>query len=109
MQQEDFYKLTIGQKIWHNGEQRAIDSLDGSGDFITFKETGYNVFDWRSICQDCSLTAPKKKVKKVVEGWVNIYKDSFSNSYDTIKMADRGQRGNRITCKKVTIEYEVEE
>ena len=63
---------------------------------------------------------PKRKVKKLVERWMNVHhvdgKTSFSRGCDTKEEADafeeaniRNGRNRRIACVKLTGEYEVEE
>lgn len=55
------------------------------------------------------VSRPKKKVKKKLEGWVNIYKDGHC-LYPNKESADRtANKDVRVACVKVTGEYEVEE
>jgi hypothetical protein len=53
---------------------------------------------------------PKRKVKRTIEGWVNIYPYPSGRSilYDSKEEADRGAV-NRIACVKLTGEYPAEE
>lgn len=52
---------------------------------------------------------PKKKVKKTLEIWANVYKDGFYACYDTAQEANGHSTPGRTTCVKLTGEYEVEE
>lgn len=64
------------------------------------------------------LKPKKKKVKKEVRGWVNVYKDSNKDHYigdrfsKTNKDADdlaSGCKSKRLACVEVVGHYEVEE
>jgi len=63
MNKEDFYKLTINQKIYFNGEETAILSLFASTCGISGNTIrlgiGYGNDSWDDICESCSLTPPK--------------------------------------------------
>ena len=52
---------------------------------------------------------PKKKVKKTIERWVNIYEDFTSFGHFSEVEADAYAAEDRIGCVKLTGEYEVEE
>jgi len=56
---------------------------------------------------------PKRMVKKVLHGWVNIYPNDivkFTHCiYATKENASRGARPDVITCIEINQEYEVEE
>ena len=52
---------------------------------------------------------PKRKVKKTLEVWANIYPGGKFNVYSSEKLADKRAGSRRIGCAKLTGEYEVEE
>lgn len=55
---------------------------------------------------------PKRKVKKVLSGWVNVYSNKKSIPYDKKDDADIGAMlslEKRIACVEVKGEYEVDE
>ena len=52
---------------------------------------------------------PKRKVKKIIEIWVNIYPDGKFNVYYSEELANKRASSERIGCAKLTGEYEVEE
>lgn len=53
---------------------------------------------------------PKKKVKKVIERYFNVYPNEIQSfSYFTNHEADLSAANHRIACVKLTGEYEVEE
>lgn len=52
---------------------------------------------------------PKKEVKKVLHGWMNVYDNTTSCVYFSKKDADRFQGHGRIACVEINQEYEVEE
>lgn len=54
---------------------------------------------------------PKRKVKKVIEMWVNIYPSGSSFTYSSERLANVGitEKTDRIACVKLTGEYEVDE
>ena len=52
---------------------------------------------------------PKRKVKKTLEIWVNIFPDDGFTVYNSKKIADDLAVSTRIACVKMTGEYEVEE
>lgn len=56
---------------------------------------------------ECSL--PKKKVKKTVEDWVNIYPNGIRYYYYSKERADEAADKDRIACVKITGEYYIEE
>ncbi len=51
---------------------------------------------------------PKKKVKKTIERWANIYSSYIISNYDSEKHANKCAE-DRIACVKLTGTYEVEE
>jgi hypothetical protein len=53
--------------------------------------------------------APKRKVKKTLERWVNVYSDRESIGYMYHIDADKVSVLDRIACVKLTGDYEVEE
>lgn len=66
MELKDIYELRLGQEIWYKGDKKIIKSLmaDSEGyHIISFEGMKFASF-WNEICKDCSLTPPKKKVKK---------------------------------------------
>lgn len=75
-----FEELKIGQEVWLDGEKNTViekkEWFDGA---IIFREIRlscrlyirYCSMDWDRL----SLTPPKKKVKKTIERWVNVYPD----------------------------------
>lgn len=52
---------------------------------------------------------PKTKGKKVLTGWVNVYRDVSAAIFSSRKEADAWAHTNRIACVEVKGEYEVEE
>ena len=52
---------------------------------------------------------PKKKVKKTMERWVNVYHTHESMAHETEERANELAYPYRIACAKLTGEYEVEE
>lgn len=62
MIESDFYKLTIGQKIWWKGEEKTIKSLLTAYTYfyIEFIENTTS-YKWKDIYADCSLEPPKEK------------------------------------------------
>lgn len=56
------------------------------------------------------ISRPKKKVKKSLKGWINIYPENRTGSiYESKEQADTIGIHNRIAITTVSIEYEVEE
>lgn len=55
------------------------------------------------------IERPKKKIKKTITKWVNIYPDGCETYYYTKDRADMCSNPNRIACVELTGEYEVEE
>jgi hypothetical protein len=62
MELDDFYKLTIGQKIWWNDVEHVIDYMNSykPAPMIGFEES-VGTKPWVDVYQDCSLTPPKTK------------------------------------------------
>lgn len=60
---------------------------------------------------ELELKVPKKKVKKVVEGWVNIYPNNQvgGSMFSSLTEADRWAAEHRVACGFVSTTYEVEE
>lgn len=55
-------------------------------------------------------TIEKKKVKKEVRGWLNVYPSGTTGLYSTREMADDfAVQSHRIACIEFVHEYEVEE
>lgn len=52
---------------------------------------------------------PKRKVKKTVEGWANVYPARHTCIWNTKELADANAAPERIACVHVAGEYEVEE
>lgn len=58
---------------------------------------------------------PKRKEKRTIEGWVNVYEDGATRYYQTLEEAQNGIRERmnecvrKIACVRVTGEYEVEQ
>lgn len=55
------------------------------------------------------LFPPKKKVKKIIEGWVNVYPYRFVGHYGTKEDADSCAVSSRIDCIQIKHVIEVEE
>jgi hypothetical protein len=122
-----FEDLHIGQKVWFNGEEREIVGLQArgnSGRSIALQcnfsyqnilvSRKYDDYDWRDVCKNISLTPPKKKVIKIVEGWVNIYRwdDGHTRgimAHATKELADKAGLPNRVDCVRLTGTCEAEE
>lgn len=125
-----FRDAKVGDKVWRPvkdnpegewGEITGIDEMSlypirafGQG----FTWDGYfyhsvqipSIF-WGPVQLPQLPTRPKRKVKKTVEGWVNVYPDDDPCFHLTREGADRGQfrTTKRIACVHLTGEYEVEE
>lgn len=54
------------------------------------------------------ISRPKKKVKKTLEAWANVY-EAGTVPYTYKKDADLNASENRIACVRLTGEYEIEE
>ena len=52
---------------------------------------------------------PKRKVKKTLEVWANIYPYSKFSVYTSEELANKRACSGRITCAKLTGEYEIAE
>lgn len=67
--------------------------------------------EWHTESSLILVERPKKKVKKKVEYWINIYPDGTSHyAYTSRTEADvNSRRSDRIRCDHVTGEYECEE
>jgi ribosomal protein L14E/L6E/L27E len=57
----------------------------------------------------CPETFQKKKVKKTVERWINIYPGGSEYSFTTESLANISAGPTRIVCVHISKEYEVEE
>ena len=90
MNKEDFYKLTIDQKIWYEGVEKEIYNLTKAhSPTLRFVGSDYVTF-WSDICADCSLEAPVKKqkyflwlFKNTLDVWqpsTKLYNDKFKDT-----------------------------
>jgi hypothetical protein len=52
---------------------------------------------------------PRRKVKRTIEGWANVYSNELLTFHDSKEDADNEVSYNRIACVKLTGEYTVEE
>ena len=52
---------------------------------------------------------PKRKVKRTIEGWANVYPNELLTFHDSKEDADNEVSYNRIACVKLTGEYPAEE
>jgi hypothetical protein len=132
-----FRDAKVGDKVWRptsngNGEWGEISKVhsiseathgiyvrfDGGERSFTARgcEIGFDGFPaifWAPVQLPPLPTRPKRKVKKTVEGWLNVYVNPYWNACFHLERdeADRNQIGcnKRIACVHVTGEYEVEE
>lgn len=56
-----------------------------------------------------TIVPVKRKVKKLIKRYVNVYPDGSQGTYVTRELADTYSHEDRILCVEVTGEYEVEE
>ena len=96
----------IEKDKWTEGKYQKINQNKES--FFTF-ESNIGENDSYQFMRTCPETFQKKKVKKTIECWGNIYKDILPFVYSTENIANNAQLKNRIACVKLTGEYEVEE
>lgn len=78
-----------------------------------FKDSAYSFeseegYLWQHM-RTCKEAFKKKKAKKIIERWANIYPDIMIDYYATKKAADVWASSSRIACVKLTGKYEVEE
>ena len=78
-----------------------------SSGWVYFTKEGMNYVNHRHP-RFVKVEPPKKKVKKTIEAWVNVY-DDRKRFYDSKKEADEWAHSPRIACVKLTGEYETEE
>ncbi len=133
MAETDFRNAVVGDRVWSidAGWGKIIDTNHSShypinvcfdngctksyginGKFVE-ADTIQSLF-WDEI-KIIPPERPKRKVKKVVEGWVNIYEDAYKDiyiipPYTTKEDADKSRASNRLgeACF-IHHEYEVEE
>lgn len=86
-----------------------IANFNFNGELEGFSELGQVLF-WSPVHID-PPPRPKRKVKKVVEAWRNIYPDYYT-THESKRNADNCANRNTetiIACVRLTGEYEVEE
>lgn len=76
MKEQDFYYLRIGQEIYvHNKKVKIYYlSINQNERCICFGPNEV-VVNWKNVCSDCSLEAPKPKRKL----YRHIYEDKYYN------------------------------
>lgn len=67
------------------------------------------LFYWHKEPSLKLIERQKKKVKKTIETWLNIYPDGYNSHYHTQEECDNAAMTSRIACVKLSGEYEVEE
>ena len=109
----------VGDKVdwlgWR-GTVEEVNMVGGPEDIIVCGEVGdlwafYK--DGRYLKeQEPSLVLierPKKKIKKTISQWVNVYPNGYIKAHDTKEKANKFASNIRIACVELTGEYEVEE
>jgi len=127
-----FEKAKVGDKCWsiQLGDCVIIDTRQSLVYPIQVRNTtGNKVHSYTTtghdLCNDIAPSLfwskpvfemppqPKRMVKKVLHGWVNIYPNDivkFTHCiYATKENASKGARPDVITCIEINQEYEVEE
>ncbi len=116
----DFSTVKVGDKVWanHLGWTEVTELVEDEfqveeGDWFCFdgkinKADHFPAAFW-DIPNIIAPPAPKRKVKKIIKGWINIYKSGKVYFYKSKILADDSQSGNRIACIHINEEYEVEE
>ena len=80
-----------------------------SSDWLYFTKEGMSNVNHRHP-RFVKVEPPKKKVKKTIEAWANVYKYGRVSRYNTKEEADwNADNSRRIACVKLTGEYEIEE
>jgi len=126
----DFSKAKVGDRVWHFsfgwGEVKNISKEMGvlvSFDSEPFENCTWFLFDGRFTCNDVLPSLfwneiqfeippmPKRKVKKTIERWINIYSHGKAGDYchKTKESAEQGATSEGAIQVKLTGEYEVEE
>ena len=84
----------------------AIETFKFSGEFRPYN-TNRTLF-WAPV-EIIAPPRPKRKVKKVIEYYANIYPTGGPLFHPTKAVADKNRRAERIACVKLTGEYETYE
>jgi hypothetical protein len=90
------------KNVWERG------IFTGRNSRVTDYSFGYGGYYWQ-FCRTCPETFQKKKVKKTVERWINIYPGGSEYSFTSESLANISAGPTRIVCVHLSKEYEVEE
>lgn len=91
-------------ETWVNKNGMIYETEEGSEMSEYFNTDDYTLLETREIAE------PKRKVKKSVTRWVNVYPTGPSDVlYSDVNYAELNREHNRIACVPVLIEWEVEE
>lgn len=89
------------------GEQLSVRAKFDDNSVWSFTRDG-RACDWHKTPSLVFISRPKKMVTKTVEAWANVYADNSVVIHRTREQANEMHVKDRITCVKLTGEYEVE-
>lgn len=109
----------VGDVVEWCGARGIVERLDAGTSYpitVKFESGAYNSFtkngkyySWHKTPGLKLISRPKKRVKKTVEAWANVYAHCLPDLFNCEANADARASNSRIACVKLTGEYEVEE